>query len=153
MNELYPGIALIIGLFLMLGSGCHSESTSGSQPTVTIEGRWFTKAQYELGKTVYTENCARCHGTYGQSTVDNWKRLGSDGLFPPPPLNGTAHTWHHPFEILMKTINEGGAPLGGTMPAFADSLSDEEKIAVIAYFQSWWDAETYDRWVEMNAGQ
>ncbi len=153
MNKIIVGICLIFGLLFLCGTGCNSESQSGSHRTVTIEGRWFTKNQHELGKTVYVENCARCHGQYGESTVADWKQPGRDGSFPPPPLNGTAHTWHHPFEILMKTINEGGEPLGGTMPAFADSLSEEEKVAVIAYFQSWWDEKTYDRWVEMNAGQ
>jgi hypothetical protein len=53
----------------------------------------------------------------------------------------------------MKTINEGGAPVGGRMPALGDSLREEEKVAVIAYFQSLWDVKTYNRWVEMNAGQ
>jgi len=37
------------------------------------------------------------------------------------------------------------------MPAFGDTLSDEEVIAVIAYFQSYWDEQTYNRWVKMNA--
>lgn len=153
MRKITALLSLLTASIIFWAAACDSEDQSSPRPQITIDGRWFTRAQYELGKTVYTENCARCHGTNGQSTVENWKRPGPDGSFPPPPLNGTAHSWHHPFEILMKTINEGGAPLGGTMPAFADSLSDEEKIAVIAYFQGWWDAETYDRWVEMNAGQ
>jgi mono/diheme cytochrome c family protein len=53
----------------------------------------------------------------------------------------------------MKTIDEGGAQIGGTMPAFGDQLSEEEKIAVISYFQAWWDDKTYERWVDMNADQ
>lgn len=124
-----------------------------AKPTPTVDGRWFTRSQYEMGKKVYADNCARCHGQYGQGIVDDWKQPNPDGSFPPPPLNGTAHTWHHPFSILLKTINEGGIPLGGTMPAFADSLSREEKVAAIAYFQSLWSDEVYERWEKMNARQ
>lgn len=144
----YPVIAILL-LFLL--ASCSSKKQQ--EPVTTIEGRWFTPEQFELGKKVYAENCARCHGQYGQSIVDNWKKPNPDGTFPPPPLNGTAHTWHHPFSVLMKTIDEGGAPMGGNMPAFREVLSEEEKIAVITYFQSWWDEQTYNRWVEMNADQ
>lgn len=140
---------LLMTLSLSIIAGCASDQNK--EPVTVTEGRWFTKQQYELGKVVFAENCARCHGQYGQSIVENWKRPNPDGTFPPPPLNGTAHTWHHPFEVLMRTINEGGAPVGGTMPAFGDSLSNEEKVAVIAYFQSFWDNKTYERWVDMNA--
>lgn len=140
-------LLFVISIF----AGCHSDQKV--KPAVVTEGRWFTEQQYELGKIVYSENCARCHGQYGQSIADNWKRPNPDGTFPPPPLNGTAHTWHHPFHVLMKTIDEGGAQIGGTMPAFGDQLSEEEKIAVIAYFQGWWDDKTYERWVDMNADQ
>tara|TARA_R100001143_G_C3360969_1_gene135613 strand:+ start:12746 stop:13066 length:321 start_codon:yes stop_codon:yes gene_type:complete len=104
-----------------------------------------------MGKVVFSENCVRCHGTKGQGLVENWKKPNPDGSFPPPPLNGTAHTWHHPMEILVQTINNGGAPYGGNMPAFREILSEEEKLAVVAYIQNLWDQETYDRWVNMNA--
>lgn len=135
-------------------AGCSGDSQKKSAtPTHTVKGRWFTPQQFELGKKVYAENCARCHGPYGQGIVDDWKKPNPDGSFPPPPLNGTAHTWHHPFSVLMKTIDEGGAPVGGNMPAFREILSEEEKIAVIAYFQSWWDDKTYNRWVKMNADE
>lgn len=144
-------LPLLLCLILTLTAGCNTNNQR--EPEFIVEGRWFTRQQFELGKAVYADNCARCHGQYGQSIVDNWKRPNPDGTFPPPPLNGTAHTWHHPFEVLMRTINEGGAPIGGSMPAFGDSLSSEEKIAVIAYFQSLWDNKTYERWVDMNAGQ
>lgn len=149
MNSLSYRVMLLLSVVAM--SGCSTNNRA--EPETTVDGRWFTKQQFETGKIVYAENCARCHGKYGQSIVENWKRPNPDGTFPPPPLNGSAHTWHHPFEVLMKTINEGGAPVGGTMPAFGDSLSNEEKVAVIAYFQSFWDNKTYERWVDMNARQ
>lgn len=142
---------LLLFAFSAVVTGCGSEKQS--EPEVTIEGRWFSEKQYETGKMVYTKYCASCHGINGQSTAENWKRPNPDGTFPPPPLNGSAHTWHHPFHVLMKTIDEGGIRIGGTMPAFGDQLSEEEKIALIAFFQGWWDDKTYERWVDMNADQ
>ena len=53
----------------------------------------------------------------------------------------------------MEAINEGGIPLGGSMPAFGDRLSEEEKVAIIASIQSLWDDKTYKLWVEMNTDQ
>lgn len=85
--------------------------------------------------------------------MEDWKQRNPDGSFPPPPLDGSAHAWHHPLEVLARQINEGGKKLGGTMPAFGDVLSDQEMIAAIAYFQSYWDKQTYERWVQMNADQ
>jgi mono/diheme cytochrome c family protein len=100
---------------------------------------------------IFSENCAACHGNAGQGLEENWKKPNPDRSFPPPPLNGTAHTWHHPLEILVQTINNGGAPYGGNMPAFKEVLFPEGKIAVVVYKQNLWGQETYDRWVNMNA--
>ena len=84
-------------------------------------------------------------GARGEATPD-WRRRESDGSFPPPPLNGTAHTWHHPFEILARQILFGAPGGGGKMPPFRSTLADEEVINVIAWFQSLWPDEIYTQW-------
>lgn len=128
-----------VGLTLIaLLSGC------GEQ---TVDGRWYTQAQVERGKTVFSENCASCHGGNAQGPF-NWRRPLKDGSYPPPPLNGSAHAWHHPFDMLMRTISQGGAPIGGQMPAFQDTLSKDDRKAAIAYFQSKWDQRIYDAWLD-----
>ena len=111
--------------------------------------RWYDRSRIESGREVYAQNCARCHGARGEATAD-WRRREADGTFPPPPLDGTAHTWHHPFEILARQI-KFGAPGGmGTMPAFEGVLTDEEIVNVIAWFQSLWPEEIYARWWEIQ---
>ncbi len=137
----------------MLFWGCGPDtkkSNEKSDPFTYKKGRWYTEFQFSKGKTVFAENCAQCHGNAGQGLISDWKKPNPDGSFPPPPLNGTAHTWHHSTEILMKTINEGGQPLGGNMPAFKTVLTDEEKLAVIAFIQNLWDDETYNKWLKIN---
>jgi len=130
---------IILGVSGLI-AGC---SESDDEPQVN--GRWYTQSQVVAGEKVFRENCAVCHGNNAQGTGD-WKKPLADGSYPPPPLNGSAHTWHHSMSILKRVINQGGIPLGGKMPAFQDKLSDEEVKAVIAYFQSKWSSETYEIW-------
>ena len=95
----------------------------------------------ELEKAQY---CATCHGESAQGTGD-WRKTDANGHYP-PPLNGTAHTWHHSTEVLTRTIANGGVPLGGVMPAFEGILDEEQALTVIAYFQSTWPDDIYERW-------
>lgn len=108
---------------------------------------WDKPAMVAAGTTIYEKNCLSCHGVAGSGTP-NWRQRGEDGSFPPPPLNGTAHTWHHPLAILQRTIKQGGVPLGGKMPAFGDKLNDEEIDAVIAYIQSQWPEKVRQTWAK-----
>ena len=112
-----------------------------------VAGRWYTQTQVELGSKVYASHCVACHNENAQGT-SNWQEKTADGNYPPPPLNGTAHAWHHPLAVLKKTIDEGGVPLGGKMPGFGNTLQEEEKLAVISYFQSFWSGEIYGEWLK-----
>ena len=94
-----------------------------------------------LGESVFNINCVSCHGVKGQGLATDWKVKDSNGNYPPPPLNGTAHTWHHSPEQLLYTINKGGTEMGGQMPAFENQLTEEEKKALIDYMYSLWPKE------------
>jgi len=141
--------------FIMLGmtffiSGCSDKSvTSINDPNTTGTGRWYTKQQVIEGKKIYLVNCISCHNKNAVGTF-NWKKKLVDGSYPPPPLNGTAHAWHHPMPALLKTISEGGINIGGKMPAFKGVINDDGMIAVVAYFQHYWGDEIYDRWYKSN---
>jgi thiol:disulfide interchange protein DsbC len=108
-------------------------------------GRWYSSDQLEKGKQLFQQQCASCHGANAELTID-WKKTDSNGKYPPPPLNGTAHAWHHSLQQLKETIQRGGVPLGGLMPAFASTLSDADIDAAISYFQSKWPEQTYRKW-------
>ena len=146
---------LLFALPVFIFSGCAGSEKEKAEPKIVDDSfknkRWYTEHQYSQGKVIFSEHCAACHGNSGQGLEEEWKKPNHYGTFPPPWLNGTAHTWHHPMETLVQTINNGGALYGGNMPAFREVLSEEEKIAVIAYIQKLWDQKTYDRWTNMNA--
>ena len=114
-----------------------SASNEEASEQMVVE-RWNSVEQVALGREVFTQNCAVCHGAEAQGTVSDWRETLDDGSFPPPPLNGSAHAWHHSPKTLLSTINNGGAKLGGQMPAFKDQLSEEEKQALLDYMYSLW---------------
>ncbi len=111
--------------------------------------RWYTQAQVSRGADVYAKNCAECHGADAQATP-NWRTINPEGKYPPPPLNGTAHAWHHPLDMLRSTMRKGGAPVGGVMPPFGDKLTAQDIDAAIAFFQDKWPKEIYTAWLERN---
>jgi len=124
--------------------------SAGSDGQALKQMRWYSPQQVAQGERIYRENCASCHGADAAGTP-NWREPDASGKFPPPPLNGTAHAWHHPKNMLRMTIRRGGIPIGGSMPAFADKLSDDEIEAVIAWIQSHWNDEIYNAWAKRNA--
>ena len=140
-------LAFLFLLHLVLDS-CSPDQSAGEQATVS--GRWYTPAQVAAGRRVFESNCATCHGSEAQGLVEDWRAREPDGSFPPPPLNGSAHAWHHPRSVLLQVINEGGEQLGGKMPPFSDHLREDEKLAAIAYFQDFWSEEIYAQWLQMG---
>jgi cytochrome c len=79
------------------------------------EARWYQPEHAELGKPLYEKHCASCHGAQAEG-AKNWTERPADGRFPPPPLNGSAHMWHHPLPNLVGTIQYGQ----GNMPAWRE---------------------------------
>ena len=114
--------------------------------------RWYNKGQVDKGKAVFNTNCAICHGIDAAGTPD-WRKPMADGRYPPPPLNGSAHGWHHNLESLRRQINQGGSKYGGWMPASGESLTAEQVDAVIAYFQSFWSDQIYTAWLKRSSKQ
>ena len=126
-----------------------SESDQADMPSE----RWYSKQQVQDGSTIFEENCSDCHGPQAGGKAANWKQKLEDGSFPPPPLDGSAHAWHHSRSVLLGVINDGGFAYGGKMPAFKHVLKKEEKLAAIAYFQDFWDDETYHQWEVMGGAR
>ena len=137
---------LSLACVLLMGRVVAQSSTNADAAPVE---RWYSPEHVSRGAPVYAENCAVCHGQKAEGTK-NWRQRAGDGKFPPPPIDGSGHAWHHPMKILGAQI-KFGAPGGlGSMPRFADKLSDEQVVDVIAWFQSKWSDNIYATWSEMN---
>lgn len=133
-------------LCAVLLTGC------GHEPSGKV-GRWYSEAQVEQGERLFQHYCAECHGGHAQGLAPDWRVRQADGSYPPPPLNGTAHTWHHPLSVLQRVIQEGGAPYDGKMPGFKGRLSEAEQLAIIAWFQHFWSDQIYEAWRETDQQQ
>lgn len=107
--------------------------------------RDFDFLQMKRGGQLFQQNCAVCHGKQAEGSP-NWQQAGPDGKYPPPPLNGTAHAWHHPTKVLMDVIKNGTQRIGGNMPPWKDKLTDEQIRDIIAWFQAKWPDEIYAAW-------
>lgn len=127
-------MGLAVLLFMLAGCG-----SSTGEPAAESA----TAAELALGKTVYVENCASCHGANLEGEAD-WKTANDDGSFRSPPHDETGHTWHHDDGYLLERIRYGTAVLApdlqnkSNMPAYEDVLTDEEITAVLAYIKSQW---------------
>ena len=142
-----------ICFMLLVLTACQNETSSAptmqmpvaAAPATVVRGQ--DPEQIAQGKALFHQYCSVCHGENAAGTPD-WREPGSDGRFPPPPLDGTAHAWHHPTAQLHNTIKNGGPVGQSNMPGFGQQLDDQKIDAVIAYIKSLWSDEIYAAWYE-----
>ncbi len=115
------------------------------------------KQQVSRGTLVYNKFCSLCHGADLKGDP-NWRIRKDNGKLPPPPHDETGHTWHHADELLFGITKFGLVPPYGPenyktdMPAWGDTLSDEDIWAVLAFIKSRWPAEIQKTQKEINQG-
>ena len=84
------------------------------------------------GQTLYTANCASCHGAEGLGDGEAGRSLvPSPALlrwFVQMPMSGD--------EYLLWAISEGAQRFGTEMPAFREALTEEEIWKIIAYMRA-----------------
>ncbi len=145
-----------VALSLLLGVAACSEQSAenttdvldrilGNTQQEQVVVRNFDIDQIARGKAVFQRNCAGCHGENAQGTAD-WRKPLDNGRYPPPPLNGTAHAWHHSTEELKRFILNGGPPGEGRMPGWEGVLRDQEIDDVLVWIKSLWPEEVYRGW-------
>lgn len=104
---------LVAGLALGLGAPACGGDDNGEATDTTTNGE-----QVVAGDQVFTDHCGSCH------TLSEAGTSGTIG----PSLDGTSLS----AEDIAAQVRSGG----GGMPAFEDTLSDEEIEAVSAYVAS-----------------
>lgn len=78
------------------------------------------------GKTLYEDNCAKCHGKTGRA--DTWRGY----LYFAEELADSKWQVRHSDAEIREDIERGPR----IMPSFRDKFSDEDMKAVIAYIRS-----------------
>lgn len=119
-----------------------SSATAPVEPPKNLAARKLDPEKVKRGEAVYRKNCASCHGPNGEATP-GWRNPGADGKYPPPPLDGSAHAWHHSTETLEEMIRKGSP---GGMPAWDSKLTNQEIDDVIVWIKSLWPDDVHDVW-------
>jgi mono/diheme cytochrome c family protein len=98
------------------------------------------------GQSLYAENCASCHGANLEGQP-NWQSPNANGVLPAPHHDEAGHTWHHDDALLFEYTKLGGAValeirgvagFNSGMPAFGETLTDDEIWDILAYIRSTW---------------
>ena len=113
------------------------------------------RAVVDVGKAIYAENCASCHGVVLEGQA-NWRQRDVEGYLPAPPPDETGHTWHHPDSYLFLMTKYGIEEMikesyPNNMPAYKDKLTDDEIIAVLSYIKSTWPGSIQRQHNQINA--
>lgn len=145
MKRIYLFILLIMFLSLILLLWFQfKDPNMNSKITNLISSANAKNIDIFKGMELYTNNCISCHM---ENLVGNpdWKSgVDEDGQRLPPPLNGTAHTWHHSPDQLFQVIRYGykkfdpnykGKMLGN------EDLSEDDVWSILAYIKSLWPEE------------
>ena len=138
---------LVFGLGL---AGCDGTQTAARNGAGETPVERPDAAQVARGKTVYETYCLECHGVGGKGQPGDWRVRDADGHFPPPPLDDSAHAWHHPTADLLEVIREGSPQGQGKMPAWQGRLSEAQRQDVVAYIKSLWSDEVYALWSKLE---
>ncbi len=142
--------AVAIGIAALAQTGSDNAPIDG----LTFLGEPVAAADIEAGRRIYAENCASCHGANLEGQPD-WRRRLDNGRMPAPPHDETGHTWHHSDRNLFIVTKGGvGAVVPGyesDMPAFGESLTDDEIADVLTYIKSTWPDRQREFQAEVSA--
>jgi mono/diheme cytochrome c family protein len=106
-----------------------------SEPPPPSQARLVDPSMMEMGRKIYAQQCAMCHGEEGQGFAPEF-----------PPLAGNQSiTMSSPVNAIRMVLNGGYAP--GTkknprphgMPPFSHILDDQEVSAVVTYIRVAWN--------------
>ena len=141
----FLGAALLIGVVItagMLYFERRGGETAGSADPNNL-------AQIGHGASLYRQHCAECHGA-NLAGQPGWQGDYPAGDRPATPLNGTGLAWQRADDDLFDIVKYGGQPFSppdyrNRMPAYERLLADGDIWAILAYVQSRWDADTWQR--------
>lgn len=138
--------ALLFIVIVFVAACGKNNNSSGGAPTPDVNSASagkevlppLDKEKIARGQAIYEKYCITCHGKNGVGeNPSNPKALDEQGNYVAPPLDGSAHAWHHSDDDLADFI-ASGSPQNKRMKAWKDTLSANEIRDVIEYIKSLW---------------
>ena len=126
-------VALIVAACACSNNKSSSSATASSSAAKEAPQAAATVAAGN-GASVYSTNCASCHGTNGQGTPTVFPPLASNST-----VTGDPKQLIHIVKYGVNTpITVGGKRYHGMMPAWSPQVSDSDLAAVLTYIRSSW---------------
>lgn len=115
-----------------------ADSEAGGQPPSGQTVPPLDKERVARGQVIYNQYCVKCHGEkgVGENPSDPYA-TDPQGNYVAPPLDGSAHAWHHTDDDLVQFISDG-SPRNPRMKAWKETLGQEEIRDVVEYIKSLW---------------
>jgi len=130
-------VALLVAVALT-GPGNTPPNTPSSPGSPEQSLPPLDEARVARGEKIYEAKCIGCHGPQGVGeSPGHPQAVDEQGRYLAPPLDGSAHAWHHTDEELVEFIATG-SPRNPRMKAWEGELSREEIRDVVEYIKSLW---------------
>jgi mono/diheme cytochrome c family protein len=138
-------LTLVVAAFLVMGIAALAAPVTGRLgflwPAPHLADA-TNQHNVRLGKQVYMERCASCHGRHLQGQP-LWQLRDANVHRRAPPLDQAGRAWQHADEELFFMAKHGHfantarAPTSA-MPVFEGVLDDRQIVAVIAFVKASW---------------
>ncbi len=126
-------------IYGLADTGALMASDDGGRSWTTFEGSGAgRKAAIARGEALYRDTCQACHGVraVGERPDDMYAR--DEFGFVAPPLDNSAHGWHHSDSDLVATILNG-SPRNERMRGWKDEMTEAQARDIVAYIKSLWN--------------
>lgn len=115
---------------------------------LTLDPPTQANSPLTVGATVYSTNCATCHGPTGGGSGAIPALVGDEGVTKSFPKPADQVAWvalgSAGWTQAGQTKLPGGKTISGGMPAWAASLAPEDLMAVVLHERTTLDKETFD---------
>lgn len=155
MKSLFIKMILLLSIMVLGSSPAMGGTGIDGVKTVLLPDE---PAVVVVGESVYSTQCASCHGASLEGQP-NWSTRLDNGMMPAPPHDASGHTWHHGDDLLFEITKYGPAKSIGDleyksmMPGFERILSDDEIVAVLSFIKNTWPANERDWQDQVNGTQ
>jgi mono/diheme cytochrome c family protein len=119
------GVLVVFGIALRIIVGRHLDNKPLSQDAATAGSGPIDAGSIARGM-LFSQNCTMCHGESGRGDGPAASSLRI------PPANLYDHIPYHPDQFFFGVITNG---LGGVMPSFKASISDDDRWNILNYLR------------------
>ncbi len=130
-------------LYAVADTGAVMVSKDGGRSWIGLQGSLrATPENIAAGARLYNENCAGCHGVRGVGERPGDMYARDEYGFVAPPLDDTAHGWHHSDDDLVAIILNGSSR-NERMIAWKLKFARRDSENIVAYIKSLWSFSSH----------